>query len=344
MSKSDLLTDIKGHADKVLQVCSYHRRDFDLVVVRSRPYDMQQIEASLQNAFDRSPTAELGTLGRLPPELISMILRDLDVRSFFYLRQVNQQARVLSTGLWEYRLVSTYGLEGLRGVLRAGLAHCFTINDLYLPLVTNTCTTCGNFGGHLFLFSAERCCFDCLQSVPHFRVLSISTFAKLAHMSSRRLSRLPGLCLRTVPGIYNMMEAPARRPMHLIWAEKATETLLGLNKIGEDTAQKLTSHREQPEHRFMVATAYPCYSLEDAKLDRGLSCKGCQVRLEASGGDLADRDRCFSSQGFLSHFSNCMEAQHLWTQSEGGSIQVDEPELTRRSGYFKQLGSDGLPA
>lgn len=245
MSSPDVLTNIEKHADAILRVCSYHRRDFDLVVVRSRPHDMQLVHWSLQAAFDTLPTAELGIFGRFPAELMSMVLRQLDIRSFFYFRQVNRQARVLSTELWEYRLVSKHGLEGLRGLLRAELAHYFTIDNLYRTLITDNCSTCRAFGGFLSLFTAERCCFKCLQSLAHYRVLPPSTFAKLAKISPSRLKRLSGPSLRTAPGVYNMMERPARRPKYLISEEKATQTLLALGVIREDSLQNLRSRTEQ---------------------------------------------------------------------------------------------------
>lgn len=325
-SLDHVLADIENHADAILRLCSYHRRDFDLVVVRSRPHDMQLVQGSLQAAFETLPTAEL------------------DIYSFFCFRQVNRRARVLSTGLWEYGLVSKHGLEGLRGLLRAELAHCFTIDDLYRPLMTDKCSTCGAFGGLLFLFTAERCCFGCLQSSAHYRVLPPSVFANLANISPSRLKRLSGPSLRTVPGIYNMMERPARRPKYLIHEEKATQTLLAIGAIREDSIRSLRNRREQSDQRFMTATAYPHYDLDNTKLERGLSCKGCQVRLELLRRGIDDRDQVFLKRGFLSHFSQCVEAQHLWAESEGGIRPVKEPGLTCRCGYFNQLGSDGLPA
>lgn len=340
----DVLAGVEEHSDAILRVCAYHRRDFDLVVVRSRPHDMQPVQASLQAPFETSPTAELGILDSLPPELMSMVLRRLDLLSFFRFRQVNRRARIVSTNLWEYHLVSQYGLEGLRGLLRADLAYCFTIDHLYWSLLTDKCSACGAFGGHLFFFTAERCCLGCLQSSAHYRVFSVSAFTKLTRVSRIRLSRVPGLHLRTVPGIYNMMKTPARRPKDLVFEEKATQTLLATGAIGEDAIQKLRSKAEQPGQRFMAATAYPYYGLEDATLDYGVSCKGCQARLEALRDGFKDRDRIFSRQGFLSHFPYCEEGQQLWAQSQGGTRPVDEPEVTRRGGFFNRLGDDLLPA
>lgn len=344
-SIADVLEDVEGQdADAILRVCSYHRRDVDLVVVRSRPHEMQPVYASLQAPFETQPTAQLGIFDSLPPELISMIIHLLDLRSLFRFRQVNRQARIVSTNLWAYQLVSKHGLEGLRGLLRAGLAPCFTIDDIYRPLITDRCSVCGEFGGHLLLVTAERCCLRCLESSAHYRVLSISTFTKLAHVSSTRLNRLQGVCLRTVPGIYNMMETPARRPKHLVLERKATQALVAEGFVTEDAARQLKARDEQPGQRFMAATAYPSYNLENATLERGVSCKGCQIRQEATHNAWDDRDRVFSSRGFLSHFRRCEEARRLWDQSKGGTRTVDEPELTRRCGYFNALGPDGLPA
>lgn len=39
MSRIDVLANIGKHADVIFRVCSYHRRDFVLVVTRPRPHD-----------------------------------------------------------------------------------------------------------------------------------------------------------------------------------------------------------------------------------------------------------------------------------------------------------------
>jgi hypothetical protein len=340
-----LPADVEKYAEKILQVCSYHRRDFDLVVVRSRPHHMQLVQSCLQSAFETSPIAELGILGRLPVEIMSMILRWLDVLSFFRFRQVNRRARVQSTGLWEYQLVSKHGLEGFRGLLRAEIAHYFTLHDLYWALLSDKCSECGDFGGLLFLFTLERTCFNCLQYSPNYVVLALSTFGKLARVSPACINGISGSTLRTVPGIYNMMETPAKRPKNLVYVRRVTDVLT--EQKANDVRKFLDARfrKEPPGYRFMAATAYPFYNLETAQLERGVSCKGCQVRLEAVRyGDIRDRDRTYSPEGFLSHFSQCVESQHLWARSELGTRPVDEPVFTRQCGHFNRLGSDGMPA
>lgn len=347
-------SEVDNKCDTILRVCSYHRRDFDLVVVRSRPHSMQLVQASLETAFDMTstPTAAgldqgvISWLDHLPAELVCMILRELDVRSLFYLRHVNRRARALVTnGLWEYKLVAKYGLEGLRGLLRSGLAQKFTIDDLYQPLVTDACSVCGGFGTFLFLPAAERCCFACLQSSDRYRVVPPYVLVNLARLPVAQLGRLSIPTLRTVPGLYDMLGTnPAKRPAYLIFEEEATRTLLSSRAIGQEVVQALSLRKQRPCHRFMAATAYPYYDLRTATIDRGVSCKGCAVRLERKLEDWDDRDQIFSKRGFLSHFTQCGETQDLWAESEGGTRPINESELTRRCGYFSTLGSDGLLA
>lgn len=116
-----MASDIDKHAIDILCVCSYHRRDFDLVLVRSPPHEMQVVQRSLQTAFKTVPASGLSILDHLPTELMSMVLYNLDILPYFRFRQVNRRARLLSTALWEYGLVAKHGLEGLRGLLRTNL-------------------------------------------------------------------------------------------------------------------------------------------------------------------------------------------------------------------------------
>ncbi|KAI0139051.1 hypothetical protein F4776DRAFT_49236 [Hypoxylon sp. NC0597] len=58
----------------------------------------------------------------------------------------------------------------------------------------------------------------------------------------------------------------------------------------------------------MASTAVPWYDTDTTQIEFGFSCKGCQVRVKTSYGDFEDRDRVFSTSGFLTHFACCMEA------------------------------------
>lgn len=326
------------HADAILRVCSYHRRDFDLVLVHSHPDEMRAVQHSLQMAFGNPPSAGLLMLDRLPPELMSMVLHNLDLLSYFRFRQVNRRARVLSTSLPQYNRVAKHGLEGLRGLLRAKIAHGFNLMDLYRPLITPSCMLCGRFGGFMFLPTATRCCFACIRHSLILRVLSLSSLAKLTRISRGRLKRILRLIPHTVSGIYSMLEKTPRRPNHLVAEQEAVSTLKSLGLLQSEPSQAFAGTRDNENHRFMVSTAFPWYEADTSKVERGVSCKGCQVRVETLYGAFEDRDRVFSTAGFLTHFEDCEEAQALWTESQCGTRGVSEPEFTRRCGHFSEPG------
>ncbi|KAM7198842.1 hypothetical protein V8F33_004856 [Rhypophila sp. PSN 637] len=297
----DIQAEVQNHADAIIRACSYYPSEFGdfKMVVHTRPDHMEQVQASLQSPFETLPTATLGMLDNLPVELIYIVLRHLDIRSFFRFRQVNRLARFLAAGIKDYRMVSRYGLEGLRGLLRVGIADYFDISDLYRPLKTNKCST--------------RCCFSCLEHSDHYFILPRRFFVNVAHISTTKLQRLAGpASLQVVPGFYRPMglydwETGPIRPNNVrysVHVERATQMLLAADVINQDVASTRGFNIDR-QPRCAAATAYPRYSLENAKLERGVSCYCCRpfpARIYYT-------IRHFSTEGFLSHFSTCMTAR-----------------------------------
>ncbi|KAI1046144.1 hypothetical protein LB505_008939 [Fusarium chuoi] len=330
-------------AATILDVCAYHRRDFDLVLIRSRPHENQVVRESVESPFAASPTANLGILDVLPNELLDKILGYFDIYSYFRFRHVNRRARVLASELHEYKSVATHGMEGFRGMLRAGLATHYTFGDMYRALTTETCSFCKSFGGFLYLPTAGRCCFGCIENAPELRVISMSALSKLTKISAKRVGLRVGYTLRTVPGIYSMEERPARRPAFLLAEREATRRLSELGLLTSDATYALQVRSEQQNQRYMMSTAYPWYDPTNGQVENGVSCKGCQIRQETLALISRDRDDVFSSSGYQSHFKTCKEAKALFESSAGGTRSVVEPEFTRRKGYFNTLDRDGLP-
>jgi hypothetical protein len=251
-------------SDSILDICTHHQH-FDRVLIRSDPDETQVVARDLQTAFESSTSCSLGQLGQLPIELLRMIFRNLDVQSYFRLRHVNREARAISTAVPEYQAIATHGLEGLRGMLRAGLAQTVTIGDLYKSLIRETCEVCGKFGGFLFLPTATRCCFECIRTAPDLRVISTSTLSMLTKKSTKRLFRLLGPELRTVPGSYSTQDNPPWRPKGLMSAKLA---ILKSHRLGirdRSAFQELLRRSDEESHRFMASTAFPWYNLGSNK-------------------------------------------------------------------------------
>jgi hypothetical protein len=120
----------------VIDVCTYHRRDFDLVLVSSRPFEKQII------IDENPPTSSLGTLERLPIEVLNIILSNLDLLSYLQFRNVNRRARTYSNEHLEFQLVVKYGLDCLRNLVQVRLAKSSTIRELYYALTRENCTFC----------------------------------------------------------------------------------------------------------------------------------------------------------------------------------------------------------
>ncbi|KAF7560269.1 hypothetical protein G7046_g3890 [Stylonectria norvegica] len=336
--------DIFEFREAIIRVCSYHRRDCDLVLVRSQPDEMQIVQESLQTAFETaSPNGTgLGNLDRLPPELIDKVLYNLDILSYFRFRQVNRPARVIATDQRDYALVAKHGLEGLRSLLRTKLAHHFTVADLHLPLITENCLLCGAFGGFLFLPTAMRCCFACIRASRKLRMVCPSVFAAIVGMPVSRLLRLIGPLLCPVPGTYSWVETSIKLPKYLIAEQQASETLASLDLLSKGAEYSISSRKQQGSRCFMAATAFPWYDQTTAKTERGISCRGCRVRSKGTAWH-KDRDRVFSTTSFLTHFTSCTEAQALWTESRSGTVPVEEPRFTRLYEHFKLLDKNGRP-
>ncbi|RKL17432.1 hypothetical protein BFJ70_g14613 [Fusarium oxysporum] len=111
-----------------------------------------------------------------------------------------------------------------------------------------------------------------------------------------------GHVVRMVPGIYSMGEKPARRPGLLLAEVEAARMLSALCLLTPDANEALEMQNEKKNYRFMVSTAYPWYDPNTGQVHSGVSCKGCQIRLEALAVASRDRDGLFSSSGYQSHF------------------------------------------
>nr|CEG04634.1 unnamed protein product [Fusarium clavum] len=113
-------------------------------------------------------------LFKLPPEIISCILLELDIASLRWFSQSNRQARHVTTELPQYRQVVQHGPEAIKAIVQAGLSDCFSYRELHRALIQEQCSLCGKFGGFLFLLTCTRCCFACINTSAELNVLQMS--------------------------------------------------------------------------------------------------------------------------------------------------------------------------
>ncbi|RGP71010.1 f-box skp2 [Fusarium sporotrichioides] len=127
-------SDSQEDIEEIVRVCAYHRYEFDDLLVRTPDSKLQA--PFLQRTFNTPVSSSLGTLDRLPKELMLMILRELDIASYLHFRAVNNRARDLATDTREYSRAVEHGLAGLKTLLRVQTAQLFTMSSFYQALIS----------------------------------------------------------------------------------------------------------------------------------------------------------------------------------------------------------------
>ena len=326
--------------DAIIQTAAYHRKDFCLSVIWFSPREHIDIRPSIATSFQRTSNVGLGSLDRLPLELLQDVVFQLDVHSLFKFRQTNLRSRQMVDSLKQYQMVISHGLNLLCALLRTQLAINLSLLDIYNALCTKTCSLCGEFGGFMSLLVWTRCCFQCLREAPEIQVQTLSALRKQFHLSRLKSNQLKSF--KTLPGIYTIEESVYKRRISIASVHQAisicTEQSHSLAQ-----AQPARSERNQ-KYNFMASCALPYYDKRSGKVEYGMSCAGCQLAIEENiigtrGENWAfhARDKVFARDGFLEHFRWCEQAQLLWRSSGEGSNEPPElPALARTGGCFNQ--------
>lgn len=325
--------------DAVIRMCAHRRHNFDLSLIHSSLSDHNVVRTSVAESFPSVAVSDLGTLDRLPLELLSYICLALDIRSCFKFRQINRRARQVVSGLYQYRAVAQHGLEALRSVLCTRISQWFTVPDLYRQLCTHDCALCRSaFGGFLFLPTVTRCCFACIESSPRLRVFDLPALETQSGISRQRLHQVLPV-LRTLPVMYPLQTSLPATRIEVVAQEQAIDALRAFGFSLERVTAVLAAITEDSiVLRYMVSTAMPLLDPATGQVQHGFSCKACEIALEEALGVrspiLYKCVRVYSRQGYLHHFIHCAGSIKFWQASKGDTVPVPEPEFTRRRIYL----------
>lgn len=350
-------TSNTSHNDAIIRVAAYHRRDLDLTVVHCNP---AELESSLFKSFSQNPAAKLGSLAVLPAELLTAVLLQLDLESALRFSHANNCAKSLLAGTREYRKVRELALQCLHAAFRTGVSSSLGVSALYAALVTKGCGLCGRrraFARFFSLLTATQCCLPCLEEAPELAVLRLNSICKATGTSPGSVRRRVPV-LRSVPGSYGWQETRHTRKSDFV-AQAHCSRFLGAHcpepqppcsawtepLIARGILSPSFSWAEPLLERYMAASIIPYLDVATGSVERGLSCKGCQVawddEIENETAERAELvmtrvDWNYSREGFLEHFRECDEAQALWSASKGGTVPFKEPEVTTKGGCFKE--------
>jgi hypothetical protein len=332
----------EDEADSIIQTSAYHPERILRSAVWFSPSEHVTIRPSIATPFPSRPNAGLGSLNRLPLELLQMISLHLDIHSLFNFRQACSSTRQVVDSLHEYQLLVAHGLNLLCALLRTGLATglatCISLPDFYDALCTEACAFCGEFAGFIYFLTWDRCCYQCLERPP--ATIEPQTVAKLRkglRLTKGESTRLKSL--KTLPGRYRPIiyttYYKARVAIASIHQAISLASRLGKLQPGrarEAAAAALSTNCLGGRERalpFMGSCALPHYDRRTGKVEHGIACLGC--KLNGSGphywlhpAKQGDReDILYTRDGFLEHFRWCESAQILVKQGGAGHATED---------------------
>ncbi|KAI1423770.1 hypothetical protein F5Y12DRAFT_785827 [Xylaria sp. FL1777] len=320
--------------DAIVRIASYHRKEFCTAVISFPPGEHDSIRSSIATPFRQAPDTGLGSLQRLPLELLDNVVLSLDMNSLFIFRQVNLRCRELVDSLPQYQRVVAHGLDLFCALLRTELAIHIPLFNFDWALCAKNCAFCGEFAGFVALLLWERCCFKCLRIARETQVQTLTATKRQFHFTKADINQLRSL--KTLPGTYTMLGNVYKSRITVVSAHQAVKI------SGQPPPPRPGNSEQNQRFNFMAACALPYYDRRTGKVEHGMSCAGCQLALErhiigyrGESRDFAARDKVYSKDGFLKHFRWCEQAQLLWNSSEEGKIMPPElPEAARQRGYF----------
>ncbi|KAI2619014.1 hypothetical protein GGS26DRAFT_573829 [Hypomontagnella submonticulosa] len=322
-------------ADDIVRVVSYPREDYCRSVIWFPPHEHVDIRLSIATPFWEPSNAGLGSLDRLPFELLREVLLDLDMHTLFIFRQVNRRSRQMVDSVDEYQKVVSHGLNLLCVLLRTQLAIGVSLFDFYSALCTKACTICGQFGGFISLLTWTRCCFKCLDGALEAQVQPLGSVRREFQLTKAESNQLKSF--KTLPGIYSIEACVQKVPV------KAVSVHQAISVSGRQLPALPRIWRLNKKFNFMGSCALPHYDTRTGNVEYGMACAGCQLALEKGiigsrgvKGAFEARDRLYARDGFLEHFRRCEQAQLLWRSSDEGTLRPPElPEAARKRGYFR---------
>ena len=327
-----------SHDDDIIRVASYHRHDLDQAVIHCNP---ASLASSVFKSFCRDSVSSLGLLEALPLELLTAVCLRLDLQSALCFSHANSRAKDIIASTYQYRRVREHAQQVLRAAFHTDQAPNLGISDLHSALVTKACSLCSNgFGRFFYLLTATQCCLSCLESAPEFGVVNLGTVCTVTGRSRDSVRRLVPV-LGTVPGIYGLFSA--KRIDRRYYASRThCSEILGVD-FPDPWAHIRCDLYPRFWRRFLTSSSISYLDVATGAVERGLTCKGCQILAQAHYGPLLPKPwgAVYSRQGFLEHFRVCDAARELWVASKGGTTAFKGP-FAAGIGRFL-LGADPEP-
>ncbi|CVK98668.1 uncharacterized protein FMAN_08512 [Fusarium mangiferae] len=325
----DQLATPPEEAAAIRRKCSYIRKKWYFPMLEN----LGSVPKGLANPLG-TPTAGLGHFNKLPSDVMNNILVQLDVKSFRCFRNANAKAHSITETVLDCREVLEYGQAAITSIIRTGLSRHVTIGEIHLALTSSKCGFCEAYGPILFLPTCTRTCHECLRTSPRMSMIGteeiLPFYARFGmYKGHGNRSHLLKSLLKSSMAVMRVRDHLRPRKMvknvrcvlvdDLFWYQE---------ELGIQTSDPMRYLFDKEWLHFRTAACinFPYLNTSTGVLEKGLSCRGCQEVFQersllaiAAGttyGAVADRDTCYSHEGFQEHFETCQHAQQVWENSE----------------------------
>ncbi|KAK7963501.1 hypothetical protein PG996_008808 [Apiospora saccharicola] len=195
----------------------------------------------------RPRDSSLGRLDQFPPEVMLMIIKQLDLRSITNLQSVSFQGDAYVRSCAEYRDLLTHVPRALEALCALGLNRSHRVMDIHHVLQTDACATCGDRGPFLFLPT----CKACLAYNPSLRFIRPADAKQYFGLSKAQCQELPTIHL---PSHESLHLWGINMPYYCSWDDKAVSakaakdlalTVYGSEEAMVEAVERLSRTRYQ---------------------------------------------------------------------------------------------------
>ncbi|KAI1738568.1 hypothetical protein F4680DRAFT_425483 [Xylaria scruposa] len=170
-----------------------------------------------------SPRSSLGSLDRLPAEILLLTLELLDFQSLSRISRVSLRGKAVVENLPAYREMMQHAPQTLAALGQTRLLSYHSSSLLRQTLRSAKCVSCFEFGGFLFLPTCERVCFQCLHENRALWMMRWAEAKRCFRLTDKQLKTIP--TLYSIPGTYCVRFRISRRRMSRLVSVKQAKQL-----------------------------------------------------------------------------------------------------------------------
>ncbi|KAF8529941.1 hypothetical protein JB92DRAFT_3106331 [Gautieria morchelliformis] len=340
----------------IFRVVAYHCRDYDASVL-STLMDTNREPSTRLMDHGRST---LGDLEVLAVELLNEILKYAHLSSVLTFRLLSKRARAVVDASVPYKHILLNAPCIISALVRTGVSSHFTVDEIFRSFTTPNCQVCGMFGAFLWIPECIRCCIPCLRESPELLPMTECDAKAAFGLTKRTLADVPVMI--SLPGTYTLSKTPQKRARRLLSQKRARLAAVAahggeksfMDWINSGISQSKAAHEQRlaarnrahagcdsqgnincsidDVKRFMATTHLPYFDITTRTTQNGLSCRGCQLALDAASSQtlsliqsyvfLNRRDRTYTEDGLLEHVKECVEAQSIWASPSERIVEL----------------------